>query len=50
MSVYVTARGHPVLKSADIRIAGALVAASIRERKKKEQMKNEGKNVLEDSD
>ncbi|XP_062991157.1 IQ domain-containing protein M [Elgaria multicarinata webbii] len=28
--------GHPVLKAADIRIAGALVAASIRERKKKE--------------
>lgn len=39
-----------MLKSADIRIAGALVAASIRERKKKEQMKNEEKNVLEDSD
>ncbi|XP_060542865.1 IQ domain-containing protein M isoform X1 [Pantherophis guttatus] len=44
------ARGHPVLKSADIRIAGALVAASIRERKKKEQMKEEGLNVLEESD
>ncbi|XP_026524408.1 IQ domain-containing protein M [Notechis scutatus] len=44
------ARGHPVLKSADIRIAGALVAASIRDRKKKEQIEEEGTNVLEDSD
>ncbi|XP_026553629.1 IQ domain-containing protein M [Pseudonaja textilis] len=44
------ARGHPVLKSADIRVAGALVAASIRDRKKKEQVEEEGTNVLEDSD
>ncbi|XP_070614256.1 IQ domain-containing protein M [Erythrolamprus reginae] len=43
-------RGHPILKTADIRVAGALVAASIRERKKKEKMQEEGRSGLEDSD
>ncbi|XP_061440673.1 IQ domain-containing protein M isoform X6 [Rhineura floridana] len=33
--------GHPVLKAADIRVAGALVAASIRERKRKEREANQ---------
>ncbi|XP_044286606.1 IQ domain-containing protein M [Varanus komodoensis] len=39
--------GHPALKAADIRRAGALVAASIRERKRKEC---EADNYLVDSD
>lgn len=39
-----------MLKSADIRIAGALVAASMRERRKREQMKEQGLNMLEESD
>ncbi|XP_063166792.1 IQ domain-containing protein M [Candoia aspera] len=42
-------RGHSVLKAADIRVAGSLVAASIRERKKKEHVDN-GSYFSEDSD
>ncbi|KAM6441615.1 IQ domain-containing protein M [Liasis olivaceus] len=42
-------RGHPVLKAADIRVAGALVAASMRERKKKERTNN-GSYFSEEND
>ncbi|XP_033016705.1 IQ domain-containing protein M [Lacerta agilis] len=41
--------GHPILKAADIRVAGALVAASMRERKRKEQEANQAAAVTENS-